>query len=127
MFGTFLLYIAPHGFWISAAANKFSSAIRHSSRSVRFGVGLAVALVGIFMRLLLVPYWEIGVPFVTFYPAVLVASILGGFAAGASTTLILAMAAAYLFFQPVRSFQIATSAEALTLLVFVTLGVLISF
>ena len=127
MFGTWLLYITPHRLWFSAAANNCSVAIRRSSASARFAVGFAVALLGILTRVLFIPYWGIGVPLVTFYPAVLLASILGGFAAGISTTLILAIAAAYLFFQPVRSFAIGNSSEGFTLLLFVMLGCVISF
>ena len=97
MIGSWLLYIVPHRLWFSAAADRCAAAIRNSSSSVRYAVGFAIALLGIMSRALLIPSWGVGVPLVTFYPAVLFAAVLGGFGAGVLATPVLAIAAAYLF------------------------------
>jgi hypothetical protein len=60
MVGNWLLNMAPHRFWFSSLADKFAAAIRHSSVSVRYASGVAVALVGILSRILVIPHWTIG-------------------------------------------------------------------
>jgi len=73
-------------------------------------------------RGLVIPYWGIGVPLVTFYPAVLFAAALGGFGAGILATLVLAVAAAYLFLDPIHPFRGGHTGEIFTLVLFIGLG-----
>lgn len=89
-------------------------------------MGFAVALLGILSRFLLIPPWGVGFPVVTFCPAVLFAAVLGGFGAGVLATLVLAIAAAYLFLDRVHAFRAGNSGEVFALALFISLECLIS-
>src|ERR1041385_5377677 len=122
MLGNWLLNMVPHWLWFSSLADRSAAVIRHSPSSVRYTVGFAVAVLGISARELLIPHWTIGVPLVTFYPAVFFAAIIGGLEAGLFATFMLAAAAAYLAFDPVYSFRFSNPADIFTLAVFLALG-----
>ena len=62
-----------------------------------------------------------GVPFITFFPAVLVASVLGGFRSGAIALALSAVVAEYLWLEPYRSFDLASS-NWVALVVFLAMG-----
>ncbi|MBI1841463.1 MAG: CHASE3 domain-containing protein, partial [Verrucomicrobia bacterium] len=67
------------------------------------------------------------VPFITFFPAVLVASWYGGFRAGALCILLSALAADYFFLGPERSFWKLNPGDLISLLIFIVVGFGIAF
>jgi hypothetical protein len=60
---------------------------------VRYGVAVGVAAATILLRLALNPVFGSDLPFITFYPAVVVIAWLAGFWPGVLTTLVFAAAA----------------------------------
>ena len=66
------------------------------------------------------------VPFVTFFPAVIVAALYGGFAAGLLATILSACSAAYFWIAPAGTFRIEQPADWLSLAVFLGSCVVIS-
>jgi PAS domain S-box-containing protein len=77
------------------------SGLRHWERAVRFyvlAVGLAIAATA--LRWALDPLFGMGVPFVTYYPAVAIAALVGGARAGLLATVLSALGAHYFFMEP---------------------------
>jgi PAS domain S-box-containing protein len=81
--------------------------------------GAFFALAGLGVRLVLLPGLEIRAPYLTFYPAVILAALMGGATAGVTATLGSALLADYFFIEPVGHISIADPADALSLAVFV--------
>lgn len=67
-----------------------------------FSIAMALLLVALLVRLLLAPI-EAGLPFLTFFPAVTLAAVLGGFRAGIFALLLCSCLVSYLFFPPYQS------------------------
>lgn len=63
----------------------------------------------------------VGVPFITFFPAVLFATVLGGIRAGAMALVLSALVAAYLWLAPYRLLDLSRSSWV-TLIVFILMG-----
>jgi PAS domain S-box-containing protein len=66
-------------------------------------------------------------PFVTFYPAVVIAALLGGFAAGMLATALSALLASLLLLGPAGSLGITDRADLLSLIVFLTSCAILSY
>jgi signal transduction histidine kinase/ActR/RegA family two-component response regulator len=88
---------------------------------VRYGTAIAIVLVAAALRIALDPVWGAGVPYITFYPAVMLAAWLGGLGPGVVATALSALLAHYFWVLP--SFTIA---DALSLFFFALMGVFIS-
>ncbi len=88
---------------------------------------IAVASIagGTLVHLLLEPAL-VGVPFVTFFPAVLVASVFGGVVAGSAALVLGAAVAGYLWLEPQGEFGL-TRLSATTLVVFLAMGAIVVF
>ena len=67
-----------------------------------------------------------GCPFLTFYPAVILAALLGGLTAGFFATVLSGMLACYLLIEPAGSFAIKAPADRLGIAVFLLCGLLIT-
>ena len=81
---------------VSAKEQPLASARRGiSSPWARYAVAATCAGLAVVVRLGLDPLWGPKVPFITFYPAIMVSAWLGGFGPGMVTTLLCAAAAAY--------------------------------
>src|SRR5207244_1994050 len=62
------------------------------------------------------------VPFITFFPAVLFSAWYGGFRVGMFSIVLSTVTADYFFVSPTLSFQVPTSIDQVTLLIFVVVG-----
>jgi PAS domain S-box-containing protein len=71
-------------------------------------------------------WWGTSLPFITYFPAILLAAWLGGRGPGLLTTFLGAAGAAYLWVSPIRSVALANTAEILALAVYCCIGVVIS-
>jgi K+-sensing histidine kinase KdpD len=69
----------------------------------RYAVAIACALVAIVARMSLGSVWGLELPYLTFYPAVLLAAWVGGLGPGLLTTGLCALAAVYLWIPPTAS------------------------
>jgi signal transduction histidine kinase/CheY-like chemotaxis protein len=92
----------------------------------RYVLALGAALVAIGIRVAFDPVWGTKLPFITMFPAIVLSAWLGGLWPGALTTAICAAAAQYLWLQPAFSWRIADVSDVIGLLLFVTIGLVIS-
>ncbi len=82
---------------------------------------LIVTAVATLLRLALDPLLGSGVPFISFFPAVMIAAVLGGAFAGLLTLLLSSVLAGYFWFPPFRALQFDGAATA-SLLAFLVFG-----
>jgi PAS domain S-box-containing protein len=96
------------------------------SAPVRFGIAVGLAILAILARLSLDPLWGIRLPYITLFPAIMLAAWLGGFWPGVVTTAISGAAAFYFWVAPVRTWEIADRSDWIGLIVFGIVGLVIS-
>jgi PAS domain S-box-containing protein len=96
-----------------------------ASPLARSGIAVGAAVVAVLLRWGLEPVWGLELPYITLFPAIMLSAWLGGFWPGIVTTLLCAVAAAYLWIAPARSGAIGP-ADMLGLAAFVAVGGLIS-
>jgi signal transduction histidine kinase len=85
----------------------------------------AVALASL-IQILLYPMWGFRFPLIPFYPAVVLASWIGGFGPGVLATLLSAATADYFFIPPIHSFHILSLDDIVAVALFVGVGLLIT-
>ncbi|HEX6215251.1 MAG TPA: PAS domain S-box protein, partial [Vicinamibacterales bacterium] len=88
-------------------------------------IGCVAASLG--LRFMLSDYFGPNVPYLQFFPAILVASWYGGFGPGVLATALSAFAALYWFIAPQGAITIATIADAVTLTLFAVIGIAIAW
>jgi len=95
--------------------------------TVRVVLAVAIVAAAFLLRQILVLRFGIQLPpFITLYPAVMIAATLCGFRIGLLATALSALLADYWIFPPVGQFAISSTSQAISLAVFVGLGVFIS-
>jgi PAS domain S-box-containing protein len=94
---------------------------------LRCTVAVLIAILAAAIRWQFLGVLELRAVFLTFYPAVVVASLYGGFAAGLLATLVSAALADYFWIEPVGQFAIGGVADQIGLVVFLASGSLISY
>jgi PAS domain S-box-containing protein len=82
---------------------------------------------GVLLRAAFDTAWESRLPYIMFFPAVMLSSYVGGVGPGILTTVLSAAAASYFWLTPRGSLVIADPGQALGMLVFVIIGISISF
>jgi PAS domain S-box-containing protein len=92
----------------------------------RYGLAIALIVVAAALRVALNPLWGVGLPYITFYPAVMLAAWLGGLGPGLLATALSVLLADYFWIPPALTFAVDDRAEVLGLIVFATTGVIIS-
>lgn len=100
-------------------------AIRASTLA-RYGIAVAAAVVAILVRLALEPVFDLMLPYITLFPAIVFSAWLGGLWPGLTTTLFGATAAAFFWIEPTRSWAIGNPSDLLGLFFFIVLGGVIS-
>src|SRR5436190_3912531 len=93
---------------------------------VRFGIAIGLAVLAILARFSLDPLWGIKLPYITLFPAIMLAAWVGGFWPGVVTTGISGGAAFYFWVEPARSWAIADKSDWIGLIVFSLVGIVIS-
>jgi PAS domain S-box-containing protein len=99
--------------------------IVHSGIARKVIVVLAI-LLAFQVRELLARGSPIFPPYVTFYPVVLLAALLGGIGEGILATVLAALLAAYYVLPPIGSFSLGAASDAVGLTIFFCSGILIS-
>ncbi len=94
---------------------------------LRCTVAILVAVMAAVIRWQFLGVFELRFAFLTFYPAVAVAALYGGFSAGLLATALSAALADYFWMEPVGQFAISNSADLIGLVVFFASGALISY
>lgn len=93
----------------------------------RYGLGVAAIGVALGLRLAITAWVGPGLPtYITFYPAVMVAALLGGFGPGLLSTATASLAVAYWVLPPQGQFAIASPVDRLGLVIFWIMGVFMS-
>jgi PAS domain S-box-containing protein len=140
-FGSVVNWLARTAQWLGGLYLLFASiaALRESnlplfsperkSLSKRYGYGVAVAIVvaATAARFALSPALGTSSPFLTFYPAVILAALYGGLRAGLLTAVLSALIVDYLWMEPVRQFSIESPTDWITMLLFLLASTMISF
>lgn len=111
-----------------AFAGLIDSMVRRGPRpgSVEaYGVALACVLAATLLRLLIDMVSPGAVPFVTFFPALLIATLVGGAAAGIVATLIGAVLSWWLFIEPRFAWMLVSKDHIVSVLLYLFAGALI--
>jgi PAS domain S-box-containing protein len=90
-------------------------------------VGVLVAVAAAAVRLQFLGFLGTRAPFLTFFPVVAFAALYGGFSAGFLATVLSAALANYFWMEPVGRFTIANYSDLISMFVFLSCGVLISY
>ena len=114
-------------FQYSGLAGASEALARQSGRLRSDFVALAIVLAAVVVRLTFLQSLGPNVAFVTFYPAVMLAALLGGLRSGAVATLASAVVADYLWVEPAGSLALANFEDRLAMSLFVGNGLLISW
>ena len=96
------------------------------SKSRRYLIAITAAGSGLLLRLALEPIWGGRLPYITFFPAIMVSAWVGGVGAGLATTFLSALGAAYFLLRPLQSLRVTDPGEWLGLTVFVIVGAVIT-
>ena len=140
-FGSVVNWLARTAEWLGGLYLLFASiaALRESNLPLfpperkslpkRYGYGVAVAIVvaATAARFALLPALGTSSPFLTFYPAVILAALYGGLRAGLLTTVLSALIVDYFWMEPVRQFAIESPTDWITMLLFLLASAMISF
>ncbi len=92
----------------------------------RFGAAFLVVAAAASTRLAFLQELGLRAPYITFYPAVILAALYGGLWAGVLATVLSAFAATYFWIEPVGRFSVGHPADLLGLSIFLINGLLIS-
>jgi PAS domain S-box-containing protein len=103
-----------------------SSTQRLSTGAVRYAVPFLLIFVSVLVRLTLERWFGLSVPYRHFFPAVMIAAWFGGFGPGIVATLLSAATAMYFAIRP-HTFMTISRADAITVPVFVAVGIVISW
>ncbi len=94
--------------------------------SMRLAIVTVAVLAAFLLRLAILHFFPIEAPFVTFYPAVMIVALLAGFWPGVLATALLSLIADYTIFQPLGSFRMSRTSDALILSLFFGMGIFLS-
>jgi two-component system, chemotaxis family, CheB/CheR fusion protein len=97
-----------------------------ASAITRYAVAVSATAIALALRAAMVPLWGLTLPFIFFYPAIMLSAWFGGLGPGIFTTLLCAAAAISPSLSPSPSLRVDNLAGATGLLVFVGIGILIS-
>src|SRR5258706_15053217 len=97
---------------------------RLSTSVVRYSVPFLLIFASLLVRLTVQRWLGVSVPYLHFFPAVMIAAWFGGLGPGIVATLLSAATAVYFVLRP-QSFIALSRADAITLPVFVVIGVVI--
>jgi PAS domain S-box-containing protein len=94
--------------------------------AAQYSFALLCAALGLFLRFTLNSTLGSSVPYITFFPAIMLSAWAGGLGPGLVTTLLGAMAARYSLLAPLYSFAAPNLADSLGLALFLSVGIIIS-
>ena len=95
-------------------------AVRHN-RVAAYGFALVMVALAVLVRWIVGEYLGARIPFITFYPAIILATLIGGLWPGIVATVLSALAAWFLFVPPYFSFALGER-ELVQLLLFIIIS-----
>jgi PAS domain S-box-containing protein len=94
---------------------------------IHFGVAICTVLGGFLLRLIITDYFGPGLPtYITFYPSVMLAAIVGGFLAGLVATTTSILITVYWILPPIGKFAIENPIDAVSVVLFSAMGAVMS-
>ncbi|AJE04662.1 DUF4118 domain-containing protein [Geobacter pickeringii] len=96
-------------------------------RGHRHLVAVVIVLAAVLVRMEFLPSLGLRAPYITFYPAVIVAALLGGLVSGLLATALSAMAVALLLLEPMGRFRVGDPTDLQIMGIFVASGVMVSW
>ena len=91
-----------------------------------YGFALLAFLVAALLRAGIDPWLGKSVPYLLFFPAIMVAARYGGFGPGVLVTALSAATAVFRYIEPLRQFSIEQPSDVLALALFVVVGTLVA-
>jgi PAS domain S-box-containing protein len=91
-----------------------------------YGFALLAFLIAVLLRLGIDPWLGKSVPYLLFFPAIIVAARYGGFGPGVLVTALSAATAVFRYLEPLRQFSIEQPSDVLSLALFLAIGTLIA-
>ena len=85
--------------------------------AIGYGIAIAALLISIGLRFAIEPHVTAGLPFITFFPAIILTTFLGGLGPGVATAFIAGIVSWYFFLPPEFSFELGEK-ESTSLVVF---------
>jgi len=117
----------PIRFAKSKPARPITAAAENRNVLWRYSVALLSFAFSLILRLSLSSEVGVKVPYIPFIPAIMVSGWYGGLGPGLLVTVCSAIAAVYLFLEPVSSLRITNQGDLVGLLLFLAVGSLISW
>ncbi len=125
--GGFYLFLAAAAALRESHLSLLPSGNRSCPERYHYGVAIAIVIAATAVRFALSPALGTGSPFLTFYPAVILAALYGGLRAGLLATILSALIVDYFWMGPSGQFTIGNPADWMTLLFFFPACTMISF
>jgi PAS domain S-box-containing protein len=94
---------------------------------LHYGFAILLTALAVLIRIPLVLVLGVGVPFILFYPAVTLSAWYGGLGPGLLATVLSALAAAFLYIEPISSLTLTNLSDAIRLTLFISGATLISW
>lgn len=111
----------------SLLASRGSEDRRRGYEAGGYAAAIVLVLAATLLHLEFLQFLGQGFGFITFYPAVMLAALYGGFRAGVLATLLSAASADYFWMEPAYSFVISSPEDVTALSIFVAFNVLASW
>ncbi len=125
--GGLYLLLAALAAMRESKARLLPSADQAQPTHYRYAIAVVVVLVAAVVRLLFLPALGTQSPFVTFYAAVILAALYGGWRGGLAATFLAVVTGDYFWIAPVGRFTMGAPADWLTVMIFLTSGALVSY
>jgi PAS domain S-box-containing protein len=105
---------------------RLSARVMRLSPAAHYTIAVAAPALAALIRIVLDPLWGRGLPFITFFPAVMLTAWLGGLWPGIISTLLAAALADTFWLAPVHSLAVGYAGDAAGLVIFLSTGCLVS-
>ena len=114
----------PHG--LVYLSQPFNARPVRASMGRAYAIAIVSVSVSVLLRFALAPWLGVKVPYLPFFPAILISGWYGGLGPGAASTVLSTLAAMY-FFLPPDGFAVSDAADAFSLPLFVLTGLMIAW
>ncbi len=107
----------------SEGVKTYTSRVRLRATTARYALAALIVLAFLLVRLALQPWLGTTVPYLQFFPAIMLAARVAGFGPGILATVLSAAAATYFFLMPAFSFHLMFTADRVSVPLFLAVGV----
>ena len=111
---------------VSEDLEAIAERVRRQPRIYRYAIAVALSGAAIACRLIITSQWGGNFPFITFYPAILLAAWFGGLGPAALSTLICTVAVLFMWTPPPFSLHSPNAVEGFDIVLFIVVGLMMS-